>query len=88
MIAKCTAAPADRQCHYAPGHDGPCAVTFTEPLRCDCERVDELRAWATSRINFCKSARTQWESQREPQRQQELVTLEAVLRILDGKETP
>lgn len=48
------------------------------------DRVLELRAWATSRIQFCKDL----SSDDLGPAAQERRTLEAILRILDGTPTP
>lgn len=53
------------------------------------ERIDELRAWAKSRIAFCEGIDEPSKS-KDPtiysfQRAQELQTLRAVLAILDGE---
>lgn len=52
------------------------------------DRVDDLRAWAKSRINWCEAQEAKSGVAATHCPSTERRALEAVLRQLDGKETP
>lgn len=54
------------------------------------DRADELRAWARSRIGHCRDVEARFDSRSQSmiEAATERRALQAVLRILDGEETP
>ena len=52
------------------------------------ERVEELRAWARGRIEECRRQELKFAGQALIEAWQERSTLQAVLRILSGEDTP
>ncbi len=63
-------------------------VRMVDEIQITRERVAELRAWATNRIAWCRAMNINGTSDMYTATQVEQRALEAVLRILDDKETP